>query len=138
VHHGNPGQARDSLHPSLAGFTCYFLGTPKKYPGIHTCRLSVNSEKAPPSQMTVLPGQGHYRDCSLPLKCSLGPLGIISVSDLRSHWNCPAGTVSISNPQFPIHKMGQKSSKPPKDNLLTCLFQNLQTLGLTKPLNTNG
>jgi hypothetical protein len=46
----------------------------------------------------------------------------------------PTGTISILNPQFPIHKMGQKSSKPPKDSPLACLFQNFQTLGLTKTI----
>jgi hypothetical protein len=36
------------LPPStLSGFTCYFLGTPGKYPGTHFCRLSVNSENTP-------------------------------------------------------------------------------------------
>jgi hypothetical protein len=75
-------------------------------------------------------------DCSPPLNLSQSPMEIISVSDHRSHWNCSSGTVSISNPQFPIHKMGQKSSNPPKDNLLICLFQNLQTLGLTKTIKS--
>jgi hypothetical protein len=43
VDHKSPRQARDSLHPPLSEFTCYFLGTPGKYPGTHTCRLSITN-----------------------------------------------------------------------------------------------
>jgi hypothetical protein len=96
AYHGSPSQVRDSLHPPLGGFTCYFLGIPGKYPGIHTCRLSVNSENAPPSHMPVLPGRATM-GTAYPLSISvlvpwessqfwtLGLIGIIQL-ELSQFW----------------------------------------------------
>jgi hypothetical protein len=82
----------------------------------------------------------------------LWSLHTTSWSQSRSYRNCPSfepqvpwklsqfqtlgltGSVSISDPQFPIHKCQSKSSKVLSHSTLACLLQNVQTLLFTKTI----